>query len=76
LQGVVTEDQPLLARRGPPVVSARDLGVRTADADGQGLDDNRHELDAGLGDIAELRRAHLPGNTVTAGMSISFQASA
>ena len=53
-QRLVTEDQPLLTRRRPAVVAARDLGIGAADADGQRLDDEpiraRH---SGSGDIVE-----------------------
>ena len=55
-EGLVAEDQPLLTRWRPPVVSARDLRIRAADADGQGFDDHRTQLGAGLGDIVEPRR--------------------
>ena len=55
-EGLVAENQVLLTRWRPHIDSARDLRVRAADTDRQGLDSDPSKLGAGLSDIVEPRR--------------------
>ena len=58
----------VFAGRGPAVVSADDLDVGAAYADGSGFDEYRSVGGGWLGEIGEVDGTRLSGTTVTARM--------
>jgi hypothetical protein len=56
-QGLVAQNQPILTRWCPSIVSARNLGICATDADGKGLHDHRPELRKWLWYLLQLERA-------------------
>ena len=56
----MSEDQPISARRRPPIGAVRDLSVGATDADGQRFDQHRPQREIRFGNLLQPYRSRRP----------------